>query len=205
MEGQVLYGRLAGQVGNGHLEYVVADCVGEHRNHRDELGDVEYGRFRILDLRAAFQTQVLVLDASCDRGFVYQIEVFDSHRVQGVGNDFDFQFGDTARYRDVDGCGVGERLVRPYRDFMRGVDVLVGPVERRGRNGGRGQRADLFLVEDTRLERLVGTVDLYGGHLFGGGDDVQIQVVIARQDIEEGVQLSCGRCRPAVEVYQNRL
>lgn len=53
-----------------------------------------------------------------------------------------------------------------------------------------GQRADLFLVEDTRLERLVGTVDLYGGHLFGGGDDVQIQVVIARQDIEEGVQLS---------------
>ena len=123
----------------------------------------------------------------------------------GVGNDFDFQFGDTARYRDVDGCGVGERLVRPYRDFMRGVDVLVGPVERRGRNGGGGQRADLFLVEDTRLERLVGTVDLYGGHLFGGGDDVQIQVVIARQDIEEGVQLSCGRCRPAVEVYQNRL
>lgn len=102
-------------------------------------------------------------------------------------------------------AGVGERLVRPYRDFMRGVDVLVGPVERRGRNGGRGQRADLFLVEDTRLERLVGTVDLYGGHLFGGGDDVQIQVVIARQDIEEGVQLSCGRCRPAVEVYQNRL
>ena len=53
----------------------------------------------------AFQTQVLVLDASCDRGFVYQIEVFDSYRVQGVGNDFDFQFGDTARYRDVDGCG----------------------------------------------------------------------------------------------------
>ena len=52
---------------------------------------------------------------------------------------------------------------------MRGVDVLVGPVERRGRNGGGGQRADLFLVEDTRLERLVGTVDLYGGHLFGGG------------------------------------
>ena len=36
---------------------------------------------------------------------VYQIEVFDSYRVQGVGNDFDFQFGDTARYRDVDGCG----------------------------------------------------------------------------------------------------
>lgn len=57
---------------------------------------------------------------------MYQIEVLYPQRVQGVGNDFDFQFGDTARYRDVDGCGVGERLVRPYRDFMRGVDVLVG-------------------------------------------------------------------------------
>ena len=85
---------------------------------------------------------------------MYQIEVLYPQRVQGVGNDFDFQFGDTARYRDVDGCGVGERLVRPYRDFMRGVDVLVGPVERRGRNGGGGQRADLFLVEDTRSNGL---------------------------------------------------
>lgn len=63
---------------------------------------------------------------------MYQIEVFDSYRVQGVGNDFDFQFGDTARYRDVDGCGVGERLVRPYRDFMRGVDVLIGPSDGAG-------------------------------------------------------------------------
>lgn len=152
-----------------------------------------------------FRPKSFVLDASCDRSFVYQIEVLYPQRVQGVGNDFDFQFGDTARYRDVDGCGVGERLVRPYRDFMRGVDVLIGPVERRGGDGGGGQRTDLFLVEDTRLERLVGTVDLYGGHLFGGGNDVQIQVVIARQDIEEGIQLSCGRCRPAVEVYQNRL
>ena len=63
---------------------------------------------------------------------MYQIEVLYPQRVQGVGNDFDFQFGDTARYRDVDGCGVGERLVRPYRDFMRGVDVLAATVKVNG-------------------------------------------------------------------------
>ena len=203
-EGQRLLGHLPREIGYLDVEDVFAAGVGtQQEDHRHECRDVENALFFILYFGLAAESEIGEGDSLDDFGIVEQIEFRNAQHAQYGRRNIDFQTGNASRYMDVDGGGVGELVVVVHGDFVRLVDILSGPVERRSFERSEDGRFGA-LVELACGERFV--CPAFDGDRTDPGcrNHVYSQFVVApRHDVEEGVDVVGVGSRALLEAQRD--
>ena len=203
-EGQRLLGHLPREIGYLDVEDVFAAGVGtQQEDHRHECRDVENALFFILYFGLAAESEICEGDSLDDVGIVEQVEFRNAQHAQYGRRNIDFQTGNASRYMDVDGGGVGELVVVVHGDFVRLVNILSGPVERRSFERSEDGRFGA-LVELACGKRFV--CPAFDGDRTDPGcrNHVYSQFVVApRHDVEEGVDVVGVGSRALLEAQRD--